>query len=143
MALLGVPELRAALAKVAAQTDGAARATVAEAMAEVVAAAKGNFEGSHKKGEPHTGSKPNVVSGDLRRSIISTPVVKLATGEWGSEAGPTQIYGRRVELGFRGTDALGRRFNQSGYPYFVPAVEEVEPRFAVIGARNWAKFLGM
>lgn len=143
MGLLGARELRAALTQVGVETAAAARATVVEGTSMVVAAAKRNFEGAHKKGEPHTGLHPNVVTGNLRRSIISTPPVRVGAGEYLATAGPTQIYGRRVELGFRGEDSLGRRYDQPGYPYFGPAVDEVEPRLDVVGARNWAKFLGL
>mgnify|MGYP001292038658 CR=1 FL=1 len=33
-------------------------------------------------------------------------------------------YARRIELGFHGTDSLGRRYNQAGQPYLRPAYEE-------------------
>jgi hypothetical protein len=41
--------------------------------------------------------------------------------------GPTIIYARRIELGFKGADSLGRVYDQAPNPYAKPAFEEVIP----------------
>ena len=38
--------------------------------------------------------------------------------------GTNVVYGRREELGFMGTDRLGRRYNFAGHPYLRPAFDE-------------------
>lgn len=139
-AWLGVNEAIAALAKMDARVDAASAATVVMVGADLEARAKSNFEGAHRRGEPRVPNgenKPNIVTGTLRRSIRSSPVVKFGGG-YMTEVGPTTEYGRRVELGFRGTDSLGRRYNQPPYPYFGPAVAEVRVNASVIATTNWA-----
>ena len=141
MPLLGVAEVRAALEKVAAEAAAASREIVAKSAALVEAEAKKNFEGSHAKGQPHSGgSKPNVVSGDLRRSIRHEPVEPDGFG-YKTRVGPGMVYGRRVELGFTGTDSKGRHYNQPPYPYFRPAVESTAPKLELLAAEVWRRFL--
>lgn len=137
---LGINEAIAALAKMDARVDGATALTAVQVGALLEAKAKNNFEGSHKRGEPRVpngDNKPNVVTGTLRRSIRSTPTVKIAGG-YTTMVGPTTEYGRRVELGFVGRDSLGRNYNQPPYPYFGPAVEEVRVEAQGIAIANWA-----
>lgn len=132
--LLGVREFESALRKVAAQADLAARRNVAEAAAFLEKKAKENFEGHHKKGQPHEGGdKPNVVSGTLRRSIRHTPVTRLGFANYGTSVGPSTIYARSVELGnYPGANA---------YPYFGPAYQDLRGEYGAIAARNWGRFI--
>lgn len=98
-------------------------------------AAKANFDGSHKKGEPHEGGdKPNVVSGDLRRSIVVTRTTRTAFGEFSATVGPTMIYGRRVELGY---GSISRAF-----PYFEPGAETAHLGFGALAMRTWMTVRG-
>lgn len=39
------------------------------------------------------------------------------------------VYGRRNELGFHGTDSLGRVYQQPARPFLKPAVEEYRTKF--------------
>ena len=76
--------------------------------------------GEHKRGKPHipgTGPGPNVVSGDLRRSITSE--VKKGFKGYVATVGPTVEYARQVELG-------GRNW-KSGvkYPFLEPAARKL------------------
>lgn len=134
MPVLGLRELTAALHKVSAEADLAARQTVLEAAKLLETGAKHNFAGAHKKGDPHVPAFadghpiPNVVTGTLRRSIRHDPLVKYGLGEWGTRVGPTTAYSRRVELEY-------------GYAFFVPAAKAIAPRLPEIGAANWRKFL--
>lgn len=139
-AWIGINQAIAALAKMDQRVDAATAVTVVQAGALTEAKAKANFEGSHKRGEPrvpNSDNKPNIVTGTLRRSIRSTPTVRLAGG-YSVMVGPTTEYGRRVELGFVGQDSLGRRYNQPPYPYFGPAVEEVRVEAHALAISNWA-----
>jgi hypothetical protein len=140
----GIRETVAALHALNERVDAASRVATVQVGAEVEKAAKGNFEGAHRRNEPrvpNSSNKPNIVTGTLRRSIRSTGVVKLAGG-WTTTVGPTAVYGRRVELGFSGRDSLGRQYNQPAYPYFGPGVKEVRLRVGEISTRNWAVAIG-
>ena len=125
----GIREFEAAVAKIAAQADVAAKVAVVKIAAKVEAEAKANFEGSHKKGEAHVGGdKPNVVSGSLRRSIVSTPAERYGMWDYGIEVGPTLIYGRRVELEY-------------GYKFMQPAYDKVRPLMVEMLAGEFRKII--
>lgn len=62
-----------------------------------------------------------VLSGTLRRSWKSSSEGLTAF------TGPTVIYARRIELGFRGTDSAGRTYNQAPNPYVKPARDQSMP----------------
>ncbi|HEY3718368.1 MAG TPA: hypothetical protein VGL39_27915 [Jatrophihabitantaceae bacterium] len=134
MPVLGLKELTAALHKVSAEADLAARATVLDAAKLLETAAKHNFGGAHKKGEPHVPAFqnghpiPNVVTGTLRRSIRHDPLTRYGLGEWGTRVGPSTAYSRRVELEY-------------GYAFFTPAAEGIASKLPEIGAAHWRKFL--
>jgi HK97 gp10 family phage protein len=135
---IGIPEVISAIGRMEKKVDEAGRLTTIQVAAETEARAKANFHGSHKRGRPHVGGeKPNIVSGTLRRSIMFTPPARIAGG-YSTTVGPTTEYGRRVELGFKGTDSLGRRYNQPAFPYFGPAVKETRVRAHEIAVTNWA-----
>lgn len=140
----GLKEITAAIEKVSGQADTGARSIVARSAAVVEAAAKDNFQGSRKrvKGprggraydppEHVGGDKPNIITGTLRRSIRTDPIVRHGLAEYGTIVAPRVIYARRVELGFDGS---------KGYPYFSPAVQETKAKLQTIAAEEWRKFL--
>ena len=130
---VGLKALYERIAEVGTQADEAAREIVTRSAALAERAAKANFEGSHKKGQPHVGgSKPNVVTGTLRRSIRTDPVARLGLATYGTTLAPRVIYARRVELGWQGKGA---------HPYFRPGVEQVKPEFRRIAAEVWRTFM--
>ena len=53
-----------------------------------------------------------------------------ATGFSPSLVGVSWAQARRFEYGFRGTDSLGRRYNQPAYPHFQPAADKAEDSLA-------------
>lgn len=121
----GIRQVQAALRRVEKQVEAASRLSVVQGASLLEAAAKGNFEGSHKRGEPHVGgNKPNIVTGHLRRSIRQGLAVRLGFASWAVRVGPTAIYSRRVELDY-------------GYAYFMPAVRSTAPKLAAIARANW------
>jgi hypothetical protein len=67
------------------------------------------------------------VSGSNRRSW-QTVVASEGPTVFSAAVGPTMVYSRRIELGFKGPDSLGRVYNQVGKPYVKPAYESVRPR---------------
>lgn len=142
MPVTGWDEFSAAVDGVIAQADAAAHAVVIDGMSLVEWYAKRNFQGvrrrvkgprgTHIEPPDHIGPKgsgmPNVISGNLRRSIRSVPAVHVGLGTWAGQVGPTAVYGRRVAL-------------QYGYDFLGPAVETVRPRLQGIAAKYWGDVL--
>ncbi|MHB8511488.1 MAG: HK97-gp10 family putative phage morphogenesis protein [Actinomycetota bacterium] len=132
----GLSEFKGAVDRMAVVVNAATRAAVIEAAVLVETKAKQNANtGSHRKGEPTNatpGSGPNVVTGNLRRSITHSPPV--AVGGWGHAitvgVAQTAPYGEYLEHGLR---------NGTTYPFFEPAVREVTPQLAEIYSRAWAR----
>jgi hypothetical protein len=131
----GMDAFRAAIKAMNVQVGLAAQANVRDASAMVVREAMANFEGSHKKNQPrvpNANNRPNIVTGNLRRSIRSSGIVSLGGARFEATAGPTAIYGRRVELGYN---------NRGSYPFFGPAVKATRARMQEVATSNWAKYL--
>jgi hypothetical protein len=86
---------------------------------------------------------PNVITGTLRRGIRATRATPWGRVGWQAHVGPTNVYGRRVELGFAGTDAAGRVYgpprNPARYPYFTPAFLAYASRWPAVLASHWAR----
>jgi hypothetical protein len=140
--VVGLSEFHAAFVKVGAQADQAAHASVQDGTKFFLNRAQGGFEGSHQRGQTHTGGdKPNVVTGNLRRSLKSQGVEHIGMGEWSGSAGPTMAYARRVELGAKGPDSLGRNMNSRAFPYVQPAYDALQKELPRIVAANWTKYV--
>ena len=98
--------------------------------------AQGNFAGFHAPGEPHvdnSGNFPNVVTGQLRRSISMDSPYRLGVGSYATIVAPRMEYGRRVELGYNGSP---------GYPYFTPAYNKVIPELQRLAFTAWNLIFG-
>lgn len=109
----------------------------------VAAKAKSEFAGQHPRGTPKTVlDRPQSISGNLKNSIhlVGTPT-NIRAGVWSAKVAPTMIYGRRIELGFRGTDSLGRNYNQRAYPYMEPALRKANDLVQAIAEGAWAEAL--
>lgn len=78
-----------------------------------------------KRSAPHVTTQdpdgPNVRTGDYRRSIQATTGYEGAIPVGYVHTNAAQA--RRLEYGFRGTDSLGRRYNQPPYPHWQPAAD--------------------
>jgi hypothetical protein len=132
----GLKELEAELARKIALIDPTARMVLAKATSLIERKAKANFSGSHAKGQPHIGGdEPNVVTGYLRRSIITTTPTRIGVASYSATVGPTAIYGRAVELG------LPRWTRGYGYPYFTPAVHDALPEIERLTVEAWSRVL--
>ncbi len=70
---------------------------------------------------------PNAPTGDYRRSINRRVIKGTLVSE--GYVGTDKPQGRRLELGFSGTDSLGRSYDQPPYPHFGPALDETAPEF--------------
>ncbi len=81
---------------------------------------------------------PNAPTGDYRRAINRRTTMRA--NESVAEVGVSKPQGRRLELGFFGTDALGRNYNQPAYPHFGPALDKIGPEFeAAVEAVAWPR----
>lgn len=83
-----------------------------------------------------------VKTGTLRRSIVTKPLGASSAGVYTTQVGPTVIYARRVELGFRGADSLRRVYNQPGRPYFRPGVDETVAAIGSMAETTWTAAIG-
>ncbi len=112
--LLGVPEFVAALEAMDARASLACRNTVRDGAQMIQRQARMNATGR---------PGPRVRTGTLRRSITIKYPHRGGGGLYEAQIGPTAIYSRRIELGFDGTDSIGRTYHQPPYPYFRPAFQ--------------------
>lgn len=126
----------ASLEQIVGLADNAARQFIYWGSMELIRGAQGNFSGFHAKGEPHVPNSnnfPNVVTGQLRRSISMDSISRLGVANYATMVAPRMNYGRRVELGYKGS---------SGYPYFTPAYNKVIPALSVMANLAWSQILG-
>ncbi len=85
------------------------------------------------------GPGPQVRTGTLRRSIGIVDVTSLGAGIFQARVAPTVIYGRRMELGFHGTDSLNRHYNQRAYPFLKPGLDKAIPQLESVFAAAWQR----
>lgn len=71
---------------------------------------------------------PRRQKGDYRRGI-GRQSGRLPGGGSYAVVGTNAPQGRRLEMGFVGTDSLGRRYSQPPYPHFGPALDETGPEY--------------
>lgn len=105
----------------------AARATAAQAIVQVVVARQGAVLQTKVKANASGRPGPRVQTGDYRRSIGLT--VRRQARSVVAEVGTNAVQGFRLELGFYGTDALGRLYHQDPLPHFQPAADAMRGLF--------------
>ena len=131
-AVHGVSEVIAALDKILAQVEAGNLRIIKRSQAVVNANIKKQFTGAHRKGTPTTsspGSPPDVVTGTLRRSIISeAPTMSGFTAR--GRVYPSMIYGRIQELGGRGLPPR---------PYTAPGLAASTSAIQAIAVEEWGK----
>ena len=123
MEIKNLAEVLAGLDLTEKKVNDAARYAIGMAAADVERQAKKNANtGSHPRGQGHipgTGPGPNVMTGNLRRSIYSQTKIGFA-GSYVAEVGASMVYARAVEMG------LPEWKSGVKYPYLVPAVESLK-----------------
>lgn len=82
---------------------------------------------------------PRIQTGDYNRSISLE--VGVDAGAPTARVGTDKPQGRRLELGFRGTDRLGRTYNQPPFPHFGPGLDEIEPGFTADATEQMAQVI--
>lgn len=130
-----INEIIAALTAAGTAAGEASVTIVTRGQVVVENASKSSFTGAHQRGSPTTstpGAPPDVVTGTLRRSIVSSAVQPFSDGSATGQIYPTVIYARIQELGGRGLPAR---------PYMQPAYEQVKPRLQEIAAEEWARII--
>lgn len=94
---------------------------------------------SHPRSTPTPsppGSPPSLVSGNLRRSVLTTGPTDMGTG-YGVMVGATAVYSRIQELG--GT--AGRGAQLPPRPYLKPALDTALPGIQRIAVARWNAML--
>lgn len=86
-------------------------------------------------------STVRVVTGALRRSVGVDKIEPDGPMGWRSETGPRTVYGRRIELGFKGTDSIGRSYNQEGRFPTKLGLEDADPELVTLHRVAWANAL--
>jgi hypothetical protein len=123
MEIKNLAEVLAGLNLTEKKVNDAARYAIGMAAADVERQAKKNANtGTHPRGQGHipgTGPGPNVMTGNLRRSIYSQTKIGFA-GSYVAEVGASMVYARAVEMG------LPEWKSGVKYPYLVPAVESLK-----------------
>ncbi len=88
---------------------------------------RGNASGRNPSA---AGEAPKKVTGRLQASL--TAAVSVEDGVVVGRVGSNVPYARRLELGFVGVDAKGRKVSQAPRPYLRPAVEKSRTTIAKI-----------
>lgn len=122
-------------------------------------AARSHFSGVHLPGYPHIGGdSPNIASGRLQESILTSPVTQIGDGDYTVHIGPTTIYGRIIELGGTITPVeakylswfspwLNRRIYRKevtleGWAYMRPAWNDAVEHMNSIYEDEWTEAIG-
>lgn len=80
--------------------------------------------------------RTGVLEGSIRIVDYAAQSGDGVAGEWGST---DVVYARRLELGFSGTDARGRSYNQPPMPYLRPAADVHYPGLLAAVQRAWKR----
>jgi len=135
--LSGMDQFKAAMLQLDSKVAVAGREAVATASAMLIADAMSNFIGAHSKREPripNSSNRPNVVTGNLRRSIRSTGITQTGRAAFEAEVGPTAEYGRAVEMGYG---------NRGAYPFFGPAAKRIREMMPDISTTIFARYIAL
>lgn len=70
---------------------------------------------------------PRLLTGGYNRSINRQSTRSGTVSR--TQVGTDDVRAARLELGFHGTDSLGRNYTQQPYPHFGPGLDETVPGF--------------
>ena len=119
----GIPEFNLAIDGMVEAANVATREAVAKGAAKIQVKAR---------------DRSPVAHGANKRSIqVKGPIGAGFLGYMATIA-PEMIYSRRLELGYTGTDALGRAYHEAGRPYLAPGLADAMPELAEIFRAAWA-----
>jgi len=141
--------LRVALLSIMENEEAVTRKTVRDLGIRLTNYAKREANGPARKGEhiprvnrkgtivPYRAGGPGKISGHLIRSILPRHEGRIGAYSWFIDVAPGTPYSRRLELGFTGTDSLGRRYKQRPYRYMRPARDKVQHEANAVMAKAW------
>lgn len=133
----GVEPFKAAIDALVKAADDGSRRAVNNAALKLSSRTKAKLTtSSHKKGTPtlsSPGEPPSLVTGQLRRSVKTTPAVRIGAGTWQASVGPTAVYARIQELG--GVAGRGHASRLPARPYLQPSLREM-----ISSGELWAAF---
>lgn len=89
--------------------------------------------------ESSRGGGPGVVTGFMRNSI-QVRQDEATAGGWEVTVHPGGPYYRRLELGFKGRDSLGRQYDQPAYPFMRPGLDTTRGRASAIARKGFGHF---
>lgn len=119
----------------------ATRAEMRRRVGTAVLIVKGEIQQLLNVGNP-TGKSPSK-PGDPPRKVTALLFQSIATQVFDDgddivgRVGTNVIYARRLELGFVGTDSLGRNYDQAPRPFLRPGLRNREPDvMAALGGRR-------
>lgn len=137
----GIKEFNAALARVQARQLVASRTALRKSLSLIERETKDLLTiGTHAPHEPTMsapGEPPELVSGDLRRSVKQSPIEQIGPTRFQGEVGPTIEYGRIQELG----GIAGHNAYLPSRPYLEPAFTNVLPEIFAVFKEEWATAL--
>jgi|SRR5450631_2682896 len=125
LTIVGRAEFQDSLANLTVVVSRGMELATKEGAEFIKAAIEENMHGSlpPKSG----GSDPASRTGNLIESLSIKPLAGgVGLGRWQYEISMDTTkapYAARIELGFHGTDSIGRTYNQPAYPYFFKGVE--------------------
>jgi hypothetical protein len=118
----GIPEFNAAIDGMVEAANIATRDAVAKGAAKIEEKAK---------------ARSPVAHGANKRSIGVTGPVGAGVLGYMATIAPSMPYSRRLELGFSGTDAIGRVYHEAARPYLEPGLADAMPELAEIFNSAW------
>lgn len=137
--LTGIKECAAGIAKIVGQQNLASQRGLAKCAHLLEREIKANLSiGSHEAGQETSsapGEPPDLVSGDLRRSVMVEGPYPTNGTQWAAEVGPTMEYSRIQELG----GVAGRGAVLPARPYVEPSLENMKPIMAAEMKAAWAE----
>lgn len=132
----GIDGAIADLEEIKLRVDEAMFAFVVKGLEEVNKRAKAVFIGGGDSNLVDTWRSdawplPTRRSGFLMNSIRSSKPVHIAPGTWGGQTGPRTVYGRRIELGYKGTGKWPY-FTTRAFPFLKPGVADAMPAISAM-----------
>ena len=144
----GVPDAEKALTALVSRLDLAARNSAYKGAILVRNYAVKEFRGRTNAAPQPT--RPTARTGHLRDSIQVRDLQRTGEG-WSAKVGPTQLYGRRVELGFngevrgyttkKGTVVPAHMSKSRPFPYMVPGFNASRPELISLYNSEFRKAL--
>ena len=144
----GVPDVEKALNALTKRLDLAARNSAYKGAILVRNYAVREFRGRTSAAPQPT--RPTARTGHLRDSIQVRDLQRTGNG-WSAKVGPTQLYGRRVELGFDGevrgytrkdgVSVAAHMAKSRPFPYMVPGFNASRPELIALYNSEFRKAL--